>query len=324
MKLGRYLLSTVLAVLGLLVLAVPVMASVSQPSDLEIQEVTAYQNSRENGDQLYFIKYYIDFAALPDENVDELFIFRLLDADDAEVTSATAYPYYSQGYELGVVAFYLEPEDAPTWGSSVSVQVAGNPLIDWDGDPPSTTTTSITWNTGTAEDMQQMVSSKVVYLASQLEVAWDVEMTTAASGMTVLSDTGSAYFVRVVPYLTEVAPYCQGQQIYTPDYPEDKPGEDAYATTLIDALDGTVFDLSGPARSFNTSPGVIAASLYYPIVVFFLVLLGMKFKLGKSIMFIACFLVVAGAFIGVPLIVTIIAALLAGGSTLWVVYKGAP
>jgi len=322
MKLRRWLLPLLLAISGILVFVVPVLADVAQPTDLEIQEVTAWENAREDGDQLYLIKYYIDFAALPDENVDELFIFRLLDADDDEITSATAYPYYSQGYELGLVAFYIEPEDAPTWGSSVSVQLAGNPLIDWDGDPPSTTTTSITWTTGTTEEMNELLSAKIVYLASQLEVAWDVEMTTAASGMTILSDTGSAYFIRIVPYLTEVAPYAQGQQIYTPDFPDDKPGEDTYATTLISALEGTVFDLSGPARSFHTSPGVLAATFYYPLVVILLVLLARKFKLGKSIMFIACFFVVAGAFIGVPLIVTIVAALIAGGSTLWVVYKG--
>jgi len=324
MKLLKLILPILIAICGTLLFITPALAAVSQPTDLEIQEATAWQNVREDGDQLYLIKYYIDFSSLPDENVDELFIFRLLDADDNEIASATAYPYYNQGYELGIVAFYIEPEDAPTWGSSLSVQIVGNPLIDWDGDPPSTTTTSITWNTGSISEMHELLSAKIAALASQLEIAWDVEMTTTASGMTVLSDTGSAYFVRIVPYLTEIAPYCQGQQVYTPDYPEDKPGEDTYATTLIETLDGTVFDLSRPARSFNTSPGVIAASLYYPLVVVLLILLARKFKLGKGIMFIANFFVVAGAFIGVPLIVTIIAALLAGGSTLWVLYKGAP
>jgi len=324
MKLLKLSLPILIAICGILLFITPALAAVSQPTDLEIQEATAWQNVREDGDQLYLIKYYIDFATLPDENVNELFIFRLLDADDNEITSTTAYPYYNQGYKLGIVAFYIEPEDIPTWGSSLSVQIIGNPLIDWDGDPPCTTTTSIIWNTGTTSKMHELLSAKIAFLASKLEEAWDVEMTIVASGMTVLSDTGSTYFVRVVPYLTEVAPYCQGQQIYTPDYPDDKPGEDTYATTLIEALDGTVFDLSRPARSFNTSPGAIAASFYYPLVVVLLILLARKFKLGKSIMFIASFFVVAGAFIGVPLIVTIVAALLAGGSTLWVLYKGAP
>ena len=324
MKLRTYVLPVILAIIGVVLTVVPVLAAVSQPTDLEIQEVTAWENAREDDDQLYLIKYYIDFDELPDENVDELFIFRLLDEDDDEITSATAYPYYSQGYELGVVAFYIESEDAPTWGGDLSVEISGNPLIDWDGDPPTTSTTSITWNTGTTEEMNELLSAKIVYLASQLEVAWDVEMTTTASGMTILSDTGVAYFIRVVPYLSEVAPYCGGQQIYTPTYPDTKPGDDTYATTLIEALDGTIFDLSGPARSFHTSPGVLAACLYYPFVVFMLILLALKFKLGKSLMFIACFFVIAGAFIGVPLIVTIVAALLAGGSTLWVLYKGAP
>lgn len=327
-KCGRYALR-ILGAIGLLLLTTsPVAASVDQPSDLEINSIVAYENTREDGDQLYLIGYYVDFelgeGESYEDSIDELFIFRLLDADDNEITSATPYPYYNQGYESGVVAFYLEADDAPTYGASLSVELSGNPLVDWDGDPPSTTSTSISWNTGTIGQIQELVSAKIIYLASQLEQDWSVEMTMAASGMTILSETGASYFLRAVPYLTEVAPYATGQYTFTPSYPSDKPSEDTYANTLVEALEGTIFDLSGPARSWGISAGALAAGIYYPLVVAFFVLLASKHKMNKGTMFLAWPFVIAGTFIGVPLVVTIVATFITGSSIFIVFYKGAP
>lgn len=325
-KCSRYVLRAVVAVIVLILLGVfttPVLAAVALPDSLEIQMVQAYQNTREDGDQLYLITYYIDYAELPDEDASELFIFRLLDGDDNEIASAKPFPFYNYGYDLGVVAFYLEPDEAPAWQSDSSVQIVGNPLIDWSGgDPPVTTTDSMTWNTGTTKEIQELVSAKIIYLATQLEQAWSVEMTAVSGGVTILSDTGSSYFLRVVPHLTGVAPYVLGQYIFTPEFPEEKPSGDTYANTLVEALDGTIFDLSGPARSLKTSPGALAAGIYYPIVVAFFILLINKRKLNKGTMFLLWPFMIAGAFIGVPLIVTIIAAFIALVSTTWVIYKG--
>ena len=324
-KRNRYVLSIAIAIILLILLGVfstPVFAAVAQPDSLEIRMVQAYQNTREDGDQLYLVTYYIDYAELPEEDADELFIFRLLDADDNEIASAKPFPFYNYGYDVGVVAFYLEPDEAPTWKSSLSVQIIGNPLIEWVGDPPVTSTNSMTWNTGTTEEIQKLVSAKIIYLATQLEHAWSIEMTAVAGSMAILSDTGASYFLRVVPHLTEVAPYVLGQYTFTPEYPEGKPSEDTYANTLIEALDGTIFDLSGPARSLETSPGVLAAGIYYPLVVAFFILLLSKKKLNKGTMFLVWPFIIAGSFIGVPLIVTIVLAFISFVSTTWVIYKG--
>ena len=328
-KCSRYVLRGIAAIMLLVLLGIcpiPVLAAVALPDSLEIQMVQAYQNTREDGDQLYLVTYYINYEAeedMPNEDAGELFIFRLLDADGNEVASAKPFPFYNYGYGSGVVAFYFEPDEVPIWRSSLSVQIIGNPLIEWSGgDPPITTTDSMTWNTGTTEEIQKLVSAKIIYLATQLEQAWAVEMTAVSGGMTILSDTGASYFLRVVPHLIEVGPYVLGQYTFTPEFPEGKPSEDTYANTLVEALDGTIFDLSGPARSLKTSPGVLAASIYYPLVVAFFILLLNKQKLNKGTMFLVWPFVIAGAFIGVPLIVTILAAFISFVSTTWVIYKG--
>lgn len=324
-KRSRYVLSGIAALVLLLLLVVcitPVLGAVAQPDTFEIQMVQAYQNTKEDGDQLYLITYYIDYTSLPDESADDLFIFRLLN-DDAELSSAGPYPFYNQGYSLGVVAFYFEPDEAPTWESSLSVQITGNPLVDWDGDPPITTTDSITWSTGTVEEVQQLVSAKIIYLATELEQDWSVEMITTSSGMTILSDTGALYFLRVVPHLNEVAPYVIGQYTFTPEYPEDKPEDYTYSDWLEDSIGGTIFDLSGPARSLNISRGALTAFIYYSLVAVFLILLINKTNLKKGAVLILWPFMIAGAFIGVPLIVTIVASLACLFSTVWVFHKGA-
>jgi len=298
-----------------------VLAAIPSPTTLQIQNVAAFQHAREDGDQLYIVTYYIDFATLPDEPVNNLFIFRLLDEDESEIAAKAAYPFYSSGYGMGVVAFYLSPDDAPEWQSGISVQVSGNPMGDWEGSVPVTTTDSITWNTGSQAKMQQIISAYIITLATALEQAWDVEMTTAASGMTILSGTGLTYFIRAIPYLREVAPFATGQYTFELEYPSEKPTTNKYARSLIEAIRGTIFDLSEPARSLRIPQGALTAALYYTLVALFFILLARKHKLSKGVTMLLWPFVIAGSFIGVPLIVTILGGLVALSATVWLIYK---
>lgn len=319
-KLSRWFLPSLLVVLGILALASPVFASIPQPTALEIDEITAFENVREDGDQLYLVKYYIAINSTYD--AEDLFIFRLLDEDDDELSSRLPYPYSNNGYGYGVVAFYLDGDDAPTWQSGVSVQIIGNPLADWDGDPLTASSSIITWNTGTIPEMQEDCSAEILGLATDLEQSWDVALTTVSQGVTFLSDTGAAYFLRVVPYLNEVAPYVLGQYTFTPDYPEDSPADTDYATELEEGIFDTIFDLRPMARSLGISRGALTAAIYYGFVVALFVLLISKAGLKKGMMLLAWPVVIAGAFFGIPLIVTILGGFFCLISTSWLIYKG--
>lgn len=320
-----WFLPVVVVVLAFMAFTASVGAQVAQPTSLRIDEITAYQNVREDGDQLYLVVYYI--AQNTTYGADQLYIFRLLDAGGAEISRTTCYPYNDNGFGLGVVAFYVDADDAPTWGSNVRVRISGNPLADWDGATPSTQSSLITWNTGTTQEMNTQVSVKIMQLATRLELTWGVAMTETTQGVTVLSSTGAAYFLRVVPYLSEVAPYVLGQYTFLPDYPEQKPelGQ-PYGTDFADQMEqsilGTIFDLTGPARSLGMSRGALTAALYYIFVTIFFILLIHKLGLRKGMMLLLWPFVIAGAFIGVPLIVTIVGAFLCLGATVWVIYKG--
>jgi hypothetical protein len=325
MKLTRWLLPGFLALLGILAIVSPILA-VDQPTDLDIQDVSAYENAREIGDQLYIITYYIDFDDLPEDSAAELFMFRLLDETDDEIIAANPYTFYNRGYGMGVVAFYLDAGDAPDWEGDYTVQIVGNPVgVSWNGTAPSTTTTSIDWTTGDTEDIQEYISAEIAYIAAELEQSWAVEMTTTQLGATVLSDSGRNYFLAVVPYLSEVAPYVMGQYTYTPTWPEESPATDNWGDELESAVDGTIFDLGPIIRahpSTGLSTGIVKAAIYYTLVVAFFILLLGKHKLSKGTMLLVWPFMVAGIFIGVPLSWTIIVAFLALASTVWVFYKG--
>lgn len=312
-----------LALLGALVLAIPVLASVEQPTTLEIQEIEAYENYHEEDAQLYIATYYIDFENTPGEDVDELFLFQLLDDGGDALVTKTAYPFHDDGYGLGVVAFYLDAGDAPTWESEVSVKVVGNPMVEWEGGIPNNSSDVIAWNTGTMEEIEEMVSAKVLELAAELEEAWGVDMVTTSGGVTTLTDDGATYFVNVVPYLGIEAPAVFGQYIFGPDYPIDaKPPSDNYADWLATSIDDTIFDLGPVERAHHISAGSLGTGIYYGFVIFLFVLLISKGKLNKGTMLLFWPFVVAGAFFGVPLQVTIIAGFLCLISTVWIFYKG--
>lgn len=322
----RWSLALILALLGILTLGLPVSAQPADPTTLVINEVSAYENALAEGDQLYLVMYTIHYATLPVKagnityRADELFIFRLLDGT-TEVTSAKPFPFYNNGFGLGVVAFYLDPEDAPTWESSLTVELTGDPLAGWIGTPPQVSTDVISWTTGTTGDIQEDVSTKILVLASRLQQSWDVTLLATVQSLTVLNEVGQTYFAGVVPYLNQIAPYAMGSYTFAPDFPGDKPSDMTYAAELEEGILDTLFDVSAVASSWGMSRGVLTAVLYYAFVVVFFVLLMYKAGMRKGMMLLLWPFVIGGAFFGVPLVVTILGGFACLMATVWVFYK---
>jgi hypothetical protein len=320
MKKAKWFFPVLFAVLGIFALVSPVLAITEPyPSTLQIQDVQAYQNAWQSGDQLYLITYYIGgFDTAPNETATQLFIFRLLGEDGTEIASAAPYAYYDYGYGLGVVAFYLSPSQAPAWESDLTIQLIGNPVATFNltgGKSWPQTTADVAWNNNAS------ISAKVISLANQLGSAWGVAMTTTTQGLTVLSDDGAAYFQQVVPYFIEIAPFTLGQYSLSPTYPAAKPSTNSYSTNLLDELKGTVFDLRGAARDLGTTWGVLATVLWYGFIFWFFIKLQSWKKMNKGTMMLMWPLVIMGVFFGVPIWITILAAFGCLIATVWVIYS---
>jgi len=186
------------------------------------------------------------------------------------------------------------------------MELVGNPLLAWGGDPPSASVSTFNlWQDNEMPITQTVISSRILYLADILELAWSVDMIEASGGGHYLTSYGEDYFTNVVEYASEVAPYAFSGQIIQPEI-EDVDTSTAYADDLETDIGGTVFDLTDTADAFGVGRGPLTALLYYGAVVIFLALVCNKLQTYKPAMVLSIPLVILGAFVGVPLIVSVL------------------
>jgi len=200
----------------------PAWADMADPDSISIEVVYANRNLMETGDSLYIAHYNVAYTSIPDDDIDQTFIFRLFDTDQTTLLgSAVAYPYVDNGYGQGVVSFYFDAADAPTWEGEYFIRISGNPAFF--SDPPSEDfqiqTSDYTNLTGQDANRSQ-VGDRVVSIAEDLEVAWDVTLLDEQDMGIVLSSNGEAYFRNSVNGLQAIAPELFFLQTVEVDYTE--------------------------------------------------------------------------------------------------------
>ncbi len=315
MKLRRWLLPPFVAVLAIFTMLTPVLASINPPDSISINSVWVYRNCKETGDQLYIVDYTIDYTVTPNETAAEAYMCRLLQSNTT-LAYASPYPYHDKGYGRGVVALYFSASAAPAWQSNfTSIELLGSPFCDWNGTLPSYTVVSSSfslWQDAEPTVQKVAIAGKIIYLATILETEWTEDMTsTSDNGQIVLTPYAASYFVNVIPYLGDIAPsvfpggQSPGTSVTEPDTLPDTSGQD-YATWLASIIAGTPFDLTDLAADFGVSRGALTAILYYGVVVLILVVVCRGLGTYKPMMFFALPFVIMGAFLGVPLIATIL------------------
>ena len=307
----RWLMPVIFAVFLTMVIVTPVMA-IDDPDSITVNAVYAYRNCREDGDQLYLIDYTIDYSGVgnPTETITEAFLCRLMNGA-TELRAVAPYAYYNDGYDRGTIAIYFNAADAPTWQGSYSMYLIGNPVLSWVGDPPSAhVSTFNVWQDNSMSITREVVSSRILYLADLLEIAWSVDMIEASGGGHTLTSFGEDYYTNVVPYVSDIAPYAFAGQIILPEVGAVDTSTD-YADDLETAIIGTPLDLTDMADSFGVSRGPLTALLYYGVVAFALIKISSRAQSQKPLMMLSIPAVIGGAFIGVPLIVTIVVGFMA-------------
>jgi len=296
-------------------MATPVLA-VADPDSMSVDEVYVYRNCRETGDQMYLVTYTITYSSPPTESVTEAFLCRLLEGT-TELGSVAPFTYHDNGYTTGVVAIYFSAENAPDWEGAYTMELTGNPSLDWAGDPPTDTDSTFDlWQDNGLAITHVVLSSRIIDLATELETDWSVDMVqqNSETGEYTLTMHGEAYFSGVVPYLPEVAPFVFDDVVppvvVEPEI-EDPDTSSAYADSLETGILGTLFDVTPLADEFGVGRGQLTALLYYGAVLGFLILISSRLKSQKPLMILSIPLVLLGAFVGVPLVVTILAAFVA-------------
>jgi len=294
-------------------LAMPVFA-IDDPEVLQVNAVWVYRNCMEDDDQLYLIDYTLDYDPdsdpltddNPDENITEAYLVRLMNGA-AELGSTAPYAFYDEGYDRGVIALYFSAAEAPAWEGAYTMILVGNPTLAWGADPPETSVGIFDlwqdWPIGTT---QEILASRILWLADQLELAWAVDMIETTASGSKLTDYGESYFVNVIPDLRTMAPSAFVGQIIQPEVEKREFTED-YSDDLAASVVGTPLDLTPLADAFDLSREVVTTVIYYAAVVVFLALLVTKIKNYKPAILMTIPCIIGGAFVGVPLVITVLA-----------------
>lgn len=294
-------------------LAMPVFA-IDDPEVLQINAVWVYRNCMEDNDQLYLIDYTLDYDPdsdpetddNPDENITEAYLVRLMNGA-VELGSTAPYAYYDEGYDRGLIALYFSAAEAPAWEGAYTMILVGNPTLAWGADPPETSVGDFDlWQDWPISTTQEILASRVLWLADQLELAWAVDMIETTASGSRLTEYGESYFVNAVPDLRTMAPSAFVGQIIQPEVEKREFTED-YSDDLAASVVGTPLDLTPLADAFDLSREVVTTVVYYAAVVVFLALLVSKIKNYKPAILMTIPCIIGGAFLGVPLVITVLA-----------------
>lgn len=237
----RYFLKGFLATIVILFLmATPVMATAQPDSAPSIESIFIYHHLQETDDMLIVAKYNIPYATPPDEPVNETFIFRLIDTDNVtELGTILAYPYNENGYGDGVISFYFSAAIAPTWGQPYIIRISGNPVNfaapgEWNYTIATGDYTTLTTQDGNQTDL----ASRVITLAGELEISWNVTLLDETDTGTVLWSSGESYFRNAITGLQNMAPDAFSLQIIDVNYtPRD--WDTTYSSNMTTQWTGT-------------------------------------------------------------------------------------
>lgn len=199
----------IIAMVLVSIIAVPVSASMEGPDTTpSLEDMSVYRHLITEDDFLAVVPYNIPYADTPDVGVDKAFIFRLLGTDNTtELGAVLAYPYFENGYGRGVVSFYFDADDAPTWGLQYTIAIAESPAVF--EDPESwvfTLNTSDYSSFDTHEDNQSLLKDHIIDIANELTVYWSIDLLEPTDTGTALSSYGESYFRSAVRGLQSMCP----------------------------------------------------------------------------------------------------------------------
>lgn len=301
-----------LLLFGLLIAFTTPVLAIDNPDTFEVNGVWVYQNVLEDDDQLYVIDYTIAYAVEPTEKADEAFFIRLMD-DGTELATVYPYPYENDGYVRGVVSIYFTAASAPVWESNYSVEIRGNPFMSWSGDTPYVSVGTFNlWQDTEMDTTRNILASRILWLAQELTADWDAsyDLFSTYSVGVFLSDYGVEYFSYVIENLSTIAPNCLADRTIVPEL-QDKDYTQDYSDDLVDDITDTPLDLTDIGSAWGLSRGQATGIFYYIIVFVFLIVLTRRLQSYKPLVLVSIPLVILGSFIGVPLVITILAAFLA-------------
>lgn len=201
--------------------------AMDEPDSVSLHDIVVYQNLITSGDMFFIVPYSIPFTTIPDDRINETFLFRMFSANLTEVGAYMPYPYHDLGYGSGILQFYL-----PSGG------IEDEPYIFRVQQSPVFYVSPQTWdfaigpaNYSQAADQSAALKAKLIEVATDLSLEYNVELLTTDEGVVTLSTYGEIYFLNAAPGLNTMCPEMFSMRMRTPDYTR-RSWDSTVATTL--------------------------------------------------------------------------------------------
>jgi len=109
---------------------VTAFAQVREADSFSIDEVMVYRNCLELLDQLYIVKYDMQYTTVPDRPITETYLLRLRNGV-IELATTQPYAFFNSGYDTGYISVYFPSITAPAWSGNYTMDLMGNPTLQW-------------------------------------------------------------------------------------------------------------------------------------------------------------------------------------------------
>jgi len=257
----RIFISMLVAILAALLISSPVYADTPDPDDTPaLVQVDVYRNLLETGDRLYLAYINIPYATLPDTDVTDTFILRLIDTDGTTVLGSTVgYAFNDDGYGYNVWSMYFDAAAALTWEALYTLRLSGNPAV---FDTPPVYNFSIGagdyTSLVTSAENKAGLATRIIAIADDLDNKWALAVASSllaeTEAGTVLSIYGESFFKGCIYGLQALAPAAFAYVIYNVEI-TDRTWSSNYTDVLQDQWAGTWVEeaRTGSTDFFGTS-----------------------------------------------------------------------
>lgn len=195
LKIKRMAWVLLIMVLGLLLLTVSPTFAISNPDSISTEDIYVFRNVLSSGDQLYFVRYNINYTATPSESASDAFQMALYEEGNGS-PHIRGLNYYGHN----IISIYLSSSQALSWGGAHVVRVTGSPSLF------GTLTEGVNMiSTPLSGGDYKEASQLGAIMLAQAE-ALEVDLGTLLTDDGYLDATGTFYFKRAVNSLDVMAP----------------------------------------------------------------------------------------------------------------------
>lgn len=250
-----------------------VLAQYNPESGVVIMDAFAFRDVLTSGDQLYFVRYCVNYTSVPDYRPYDTWQMALYD-NTGNLTRIRPLYYFWEN----IMSIYLEPDDALTWGAAHQVQISGMPSVY----PNLTEGVNLaSYNLSVLDYYEGFeLGGMMLAQAAQLEINNGWDLLTGANHTGLLNSLGGTLFQFAIPNLVYMVPeiFSSAEAAMDVDYNTDydtsysenlRTHEGAQLTAAINSLGGLI----------NVGHDTMA---FWLIMVFFICMGGLVFSSGGN------------------------------------------